>query len=130
MREIKCPNCGAVIRSDITGREFLYCEYCGTKIDLMDHRSHIIIEDKAKIREAEAQEKIKLKELDSKNTSHVLRNWMLTLLGCVICIIIGAFFTPDEPLFSLRLIGLLALMIALPGGFVIYLIDLFRHRRR
>ena len=55
MRACKCPNCGANLKVTDDDREFMYCEYCGARIDLADrrtvHTEHII--DDAKIKNAE-----------------------------------------------------------------------------
>lgn len=55
MRACKCPNCGANLKAD-DDREFMFCEFCGTKIDLMDqrtvHTEHIV--DDARIKNAES----------------------------------------------------------------------------
>lgn len=55
MRACTCPNCGAQLKVDNDDREFIYCEFCGTRIDLVDrrtvHTEHII--DDAKIKNAE-----------------------------------------------------------------------------
>ena len=57
MRSCKCPNCGANLKVIDDDREFMFCEYCGTRIDLVDrrtvHTEHII--DEAKIKDAEAK---------------------------------------------------------------------------
>lgn len=59
MRACKCPNCGANLKFD-DGREYIFCQFCGTKIDLMDqrtvHTEHII--DDAKIKNAESIHRI------------------------------------------------------------------------
>ena len=57
--ELKCPNCGADIQVD-EGRSYCFCTYCGAKAMIDDGATRII--DEAKIREAEAMEKIKLAE--------------------------------------------------------------------
>lgn len=58
MRACKCPNCGANLKAD-DDREFMFCEFCGARIDLVDrrtvHTEHII--DEAKIKDAEAKVK-------------------------------------------------------------------------
>lgn len=59
MRACKCPNCGANLNFDETPNNYVFCQYCGTKIDLLDqrtmHTEHII--DDAKIKESEAKMK-------------------------------------------------------------------------
>lgn len=60
MRACKCPNCGANLTFDDEGREYIFCQFCGTKIDLMDqrtvHTEHIV--DDAKIKNAESIHRI------------------------------------------------------------------------
>ena len=36
---LNCPACGAPIDSDVRGREFVYCSYCGSKIHLEPEKS-------------------------------------------------------------------------------------------
>lgn len=59
MRACKCPNCGANLNFDEAPNNYVYCQYCGTKIDLLDqrtmHTEHII--DDAKLKDAEAKMK-------------------------------------------------------------------------
>lgn len=60
MRACKCPNCGSNLAFDDNGREYIFCQFCGTKIDLMDqrtvHTEHIV--DDAKIKNAESIHRI------------------------------------------------------------------------
>jgi len=71
----KCPNCNSLLQIDISKRTF-FCTYCGSQlnIDLGDNSFTYIEIDEAKIRQAEANEKIeiskmeyKLKEMEIKN---------------------------------------------------------------
>lgn len=59
MRVCKCPNCGSNLNFD-DGREYIFCQYCGAKIDLMDqrtvHTEHIV--DDAKVKNAESIHRI------------------------------------------------------------------------
>lgn len=59
LMELKCPNCGVSIQVD-EERDFCFCSYCGTKCAIDNGTIHII--DEAKIREAEAMEKVRLAE--------------------------------------------------------------------
>lgn len=65
MRAFICPQCGAQLSLHDMEREFAFCEYCGQRIDLADHRTvhteHYV--DEAKLKEAEAHiREIELKE--------------------------------------------------------------------
>ena len=37
-----CPNCGGSIDIDVTGREFIFCPYCGQQLHLSDGDKKII----------------------------------------------------------------------------------------
>lgn len=63
MRACQCPSCGAQISLD-DSREFGFCQYCGTKIMLDDFRSTHRVVDEARIREAETDRIVRLKELE------------------------------------------------------------------
>lgn len=59
---LKCPECGAQLKVD-PNRQFVYCEYCGTKILLDKEEKTTRIIDEAAIRKAEAEEKIRIQEI-------------------------------------------------------------------
>lgn len=66
MKILKCPECGASLSIKDDNREFVFCEYCGTKVDLIDRRTEHTerIIDEAKIASAEVEvEKEKRKTL-------------------------------------------------------------------
>lgn len=82
---IKCPECGANLNIE-EGRETCYCSYCGTRACLDDEiiKSHIRVTDDARIREAEANEKIKIAE--ARTNSQTL---MLTMaILAIVCIVL------------------------------------------
>ncbi|MBQ6991103.1 MAG: hypothetical protein IJN58_08600 [Clostridia bacterium] len=61
---LKCPECNATL--SIEGdRKYCFCQYCGTKILIDDgSTTHTYRKvDEARIREADIQEKIRLREL-------------------------------------------------------------------
>lgn len=64
MRTLKCTNCNANLTIQDDNRDFAFCEFCGTKIMLDDYRSTHRIVDEAKIKQAEVEREIKLKELE------------------------------------------------------------------
>ena len=62
--ELVCPKCEAHLSVDAK-REFLYCEYCGTKILLNDENTYTIRHvDEAEILYAETDRIVRLKELE------------------------------------------------------------------
>lgn len=65
MRSCTCPNCNANLSYDETSnREFMFCEFCGAKVLLDDFRTSHHIVDEAKIKQAETERIIKLKQLE------------------------------------------------------------------
>ena len=64
MRKCQCLNCGANLTIDDQNRDFAFCQYCGAKIMLDDFRSTQRIVDEAKIKQAETERMIRLKELE------------------------------------------------------------------
>lgn len=65
---VVCPKCGANLNVE-EGRKECFCSYCGTKIVVDNENSKestntYVRIDEARIREAEAKERIRLKELE------------------------------------------------------------------
>ena len=130
MRQIKCPNCGAEMNKEVVSRDYIYCEYCGTKLDLTSFRAYITIEDKAKLKEIEVMEAIHRQEQEKESKNPFLRNWLLIMLGFAICFSIGLSGDYSEPChFVFAFLGFVGLFVSLPGGFVLYLINLFKKRK-
>ena len=66
MISLSCPNCGANLQV-ASDRESFFCEYCGQKIFVSDsnHQKYTYRKiDDARIREAEAKELVRLKEIE------------------------------------------------------------------
>ncbi len=88
---MKCDECGAYMEVDGSRTE-MFCSYCGHKVFIDDEvikkieEEHIIIEDKAQIRAAEASEKIKLSSIEADTQSLTMRN-QLIILGCIWAVI-------------------------------------------
>ena len=61
---IKCPDCGASLPIE-EGRRQLFCSYCGAKVIVNNENEYIIREiDEARIKEAETEHSIRLRELE------------------------------------------------------------------
>lgn len=101
MRTCNCPSCGANITINDENRDFAFCQYCGAKIMLDDFRSTQRIVDEAKIRQAETDRMIRLRELEleerKQNQRSTLRRtltiiWLaLSLIILLLCIVKWAF---------------------------------------
>lgn len=87
---LKCPECNAELKVN-PDREFIYCEYCGTKI-LLDKEEKITRTiDEAEIRKAEAEEKIKIKEIESDEKKHkyLLIEMVVTIIFIIVFFVLG-----------------------------------------
>lgn len=64
MRTLKCTDCGASFPIQDDNREFIFCEYCGTKLIYdVQHNTHHT-GDEVKIKQIEADKAVKLKQLE------------------------------------------------------------------
>lgn len=59
-----CPQCGASLEVE-ADRKFCFCSYCGAKAVIDDGTTTTRVVDEAKIREAEAMERIRIKEAEA-----------------------------------------------------------------
>lgn len=94
MRNIKCSNCGAGITAQDDNRDFIYCQYCGSKIMLDDYRETHRIVDEAAIKHEESEEKVRLRILELEESKlkvkrkytiiKILISLFLLILGIVL----------------------------------------------
>lgn len=97
---VKCPACGADISVE-SGREFSFCTYCGTKIMINNDNEHIYRNiDEARIKEAETDRIVRLKELEleEKESSTGRKTTFLAYGIALVFVIIGALICIVEPL--------------------------------
>lgn len=90
---VKCPECGATLEVEKERTNF-FCSYCGTKIIATDeNRKEYHHYDEAKIRKAEIDMLVRLKELEleekkmkskKKKTGALI---FLTLLSAILCVL-------------------------------------------
>lgn len=79
MRSCNCTNCGANLTVDDNNRDFAFCQYCGAKIMLDDYRSTHRVVDEAKIKQAETEQMVKLKQLEMAEKDRANREKTLKL---------------------------------------------------
>ena len=69
--QMKCPSCGANLEVE-EDREFVFCQYCGTKILINDENKftyrHI---DDAEIKRAETEQYVRLKQLEMEEKKRI-----------------------------------------------------------
>ena len=122
---LKCPECGANLEIE-NNRKQCYCQYCGAKI-IVDNGSITYTYrkvDEARIREAEVNELIRMKELEleekqqAENEKSKKRKVEATvLLGIIgsLLLMIGLFGgaatgNDDSPVYFIAFIGLFCLL--------------------
>lgn len=63
-RTVKCPSCGAELSVRDNNRDFIFCEYCGTKVRLDDYQETHRFVDEARIQESKDAKELELKKLE------------------------------------------------------------------
>ena len=63
-RTVKCPKCSAELTVKDGNRDFMFCEYCGTKVSLDDYQETHRYVDEAAIKKTEAEREIELKKIE------------------------------------------------------------------
>ena len=94
MISLKCPECGADIDIE-EGHKQCFCKYCGTKILIDDGNSTYTYRkvDEARIKEAEVDKAIRLKELEIEQEKNLQLEktkelkTKITILLCTIAVI-------------------------------------------
>lgn len=107
LKIVVCPNCGAQIHA-IEGRSFMFCEYCGTQIELDDGNLQYEFIDRARVKEAENEskridERIRDKELFQQEMAkwYKIRNiWLIALFASLAVALLVGTGTILEDFFS------------------------------
>ncbi len=87
---IKCPECSADLQIE-DGREYAFCTYCGAKVMITNDNEHIYRTiDEARIKQAETDRMVKLKQLDMEEKSSVSKK-ALTVLWIVVTLLLIIF---------------------------------------
>ena len=97
---VKCPECGADLSIE-EGREFAFCSYCGTKVLMSNENEHIYRNiDEARIREAETERMIRMRELEleEKENARGRKSLMIAYGIALAFVLIGALICIAEPL--------------------------------
>lgn len=63
-RTVKCPSCGGELTVKDENRDFMFCEYCGTKVRLDDYRETHRFVDEARIQESKDAKELELKKME------------------------------------------------------------------
>lgn len=114
---VKCPECGASLQIE-KGRRIAYCTYCGAKVIIDNENEHIYRKiDEAEIKRAEADEKIRMREMDleekeSATYKMLLKAWIISLAIFIFIGIIGA-ITDNENLALFLMLAMLEGMLGI-----------------
>ena len=112
---LECPNCKATLRI-AEGREFIFCEHCGTKVyvDKEEKVSRHI--DEARLREANVAERIRLAELELELFNRK-RRFILLIIGIVLSVALLCgfvyllFFSAEKAKVQLLVSGLVGCIV-------------------
>lgn len=63
-RTVKCPSCGGELTVKDANRDFIFCEYCGTKVRLDDYQETHRFVDEARIQESKDAKELELKRME------------------------------------------------------------------
>ena len=63
-RTVKCPGCGADLTVRDGNRDFMFCEYCGTKVRLDDYQETHRYVNEAQVKGVEAFKDIAIKRME------------------------------------------------------------------
>ena len=63
-RTVKCPSCGAALTVKDDNRDFMFCEFCGTKVRLDDYQETHRYVNEAEIEKIRAAKELELKKME------------------------------------------------------------------
>lgn len=97
-RTVKCPSCGAELTVKDDNRDFMFCEFCGTKVRLDDYQETHRYVNEAEVQRVKAEKELELKRMEmeernikqSRDTGFKL---MFAAGGLFILMLIVAFAT-------------------------------------
>lgn len=63
-RTVKCPSCGAELTVKDNSRDFMFCEYCGTKVRLDDYQETHRYVNEAEVQRVKVEKELELKRME------------------------------------------------------------------
>ena len=94
-RTVKCPGCGADLTVRDDNRDFMFCEFCGTKVRLDDYQETHRFVDEARIQESKDAKELRIKEMEQERwrteDANKTAATYFKLLGIVIVILVIAY---------------------------------------
>ncbi len=65
-RTVKCPSCGAELTVKDDNRDFMFCEFCGTKVRLDDYQETHRYVNEAEVQRVKAEKELELKRMETE----------------------------------------------------------------
>ena len=128
---IRCPECSADLQIE-DGREYAFCTYCGAKVMITNDNEHIYRTiDEAKIKQAETDRIIRMRELDMEEKSGISKRtkaivWIASTAVLLILGIIG--YAIDN--MGMGMCMMFAMCTGIWGGIITFSDDDKKKRRR
>lgn len=88
-RMVKCPSCGADLTVKDENRDFMFCEYCGTKVRLDDYQETHRFVDEARIQESKDSKELEFRKMEqerwrSKDTDRSMMKFLLVMAALIL----------------------------------------------
>ena len=85
-RTVKCPSCGAELSVKDDKRDFMFCEYCGSKVRLDDYQETHRFVDEARIQESKDNKELEFRRMafEEKKREEDRKHESRTLIRCTI----------------------------------------------
>ena len=93
-RTVKCPSCGAELTVKDGNRDFMFCEYCGTKVRLDDYQETHRFVDEARIQESKDAKELEFKKMEqerwrAQEANKAIFVCIMIVIACMAFLMIG-----------------------------------------
>lgn len=97
-RTVKCPSCGAELTVKDDNRDFMFCEFCGTKVRLDDYQETHRYVNEAEVQRVKAEKELELKRMEMEEkkrkesnaeSNKIIIGSMIFFFICIGLLIIG-----------------------------------------
>lgn len=89
-RTVKCPSCGAELTVKDDNRDFMFCEFCGTKVRLDDYQETHRYVNEAEVQRVKAEKELELKRMEMEEKKR--KEDIKALKYYIIFVPLGLFF--------------------------------------
>lgn len=123
--EMKCPSCGAALQVE-EGRQFTFCQYCGTKIMISDEEKVTIrYIDDAGLTRAQTEQMVQMKEIElqEKRQKNQRAWWIVGAVVCGLMLVAGAVLMATKSYSAGYTLMSMAVFLGLFGGMTLLAIQ-------